>query len=81
VRPRPPNTTGGLEGPPKRPGSTTIQSTTNTDIGAEPDAQVPTETVRLSHDSSHEYEDSRRLVQAEFDIEPDAEDDHIPDAT
>jgi len=52
-----------------------------TDIEMEPDAQVPTETVRLSDDSSDEYDDSRGSDQTESDTEPDAEDDNIPDAT
>ena len=39
------------------------------------------ETVRLSDDSSNEYEDSCGSDQTESDTEPDAEDDDIPDAT
>jgi len=81
VRPTPSKATGALEIPPKRPLRRTIQSTTYTDIETEPDAQAPTETVRLSDDSSHEYEDSHGLDQTESDTEPDAEDDDIPDAT
>jgi len=81
VRPTPPNATGALERPPKPPRRRTIQSTTYTDIETEPDAQVPTETVCLSDDSSDEYEDSRGSDQTESDTERDAEDDDIPDAT
>jgi len=81
VRPTPPNATGPLEGPPKRPQRRKIQSTTYTDIEIEPDTQVPTETVRLSDDSSDVYEESHRSDQAESDTEPVAEDDDIPDAT
>jgi len=81
VRPTPPNANGALEKPPKRPRRRTIQSTTYTDIETEPDPQVPTETVRPSHDSSDEYEDSRWSGQTESDTERDAEDDDIPDAT
>jgi len=81
LRPTPPNATGALERPPKRPRRRTIQSTTYTDIETESDAQVPTETVRLSDASSDEYEDSRRSDQTESDTEPDTVDDDIPDAT
>jgi len=52
-----------------------------TDIEMEPDAQLPTETVRLRDNSSDEYEDSRGSDQTESDTEPDVEDDDIPDAT
>jgi len=81
VRPTPPNTTGALERPPKRPRRMTIQSTMYTDIETEPDGLVPTETVRLSDDDSDEYEDSRGSDQSESDTEPDTEDNDIPDAT
>jgi len=37
--------------------------------------------VRLSDDSSDEYEDSGGSDQTELDTGPDAEDDDIPDAT
>jgi len=80
-RPTPPNATGVLERRPKRPRKRTIQSTTYTDIETEPDAQVPMETVRLSDDSSDDYEDSGGSDQTESDTEPDAEEDDIPDAT
>jgi len=63
----PPNATGALERPPKRPWRRTIQSTTYTGIETEPDAQVPMETVRLSDDSSDEYEDSCVSDQTESD--------------
>jgi len=81
VRPTPPNATRALERPPKGPQRRTIQSRTYTDIETEPDAQVPTETVRLSDDSSDEYEDSRGSDQTESDTEPDPEDDDMLDAT
>jgi len=81
VRHTPPNATGALKRPPKPPRTRTIQSTTYTDIETEPDAQVPMETVRLSDDSSDEYEDSRGSDQTESDTEPGGEDDDIPDAT
>ena len=81
MRPTPPKATGALERPPKRPRRRTIQSTTYTDSETEPDAQVPTERVRLSDDSSDVYEDSRGTDQTESDTEPDAEDDDIPDGT
>jgi len=81
VRPTPLNATGALERPPKRPRRSTIQSTTYTDIETEPDAQVPTETVRLSDDSSDEYEELRGSDQTESDTGPDVEYDDIPDAT
>ena len=81
VRPTPPNATGALEKPPKRPQRRTIQSTTYTNIKTEPDAQVPTETVCLCDDSSDEYEDSRGSDQTESDTEPDAENHDIPDAS
>jgi len=80
-RPTPPNATGALERSPKRPRRWTIKSTTYTNIETEPDAQVPGETSRLGDDSSEKYEDSRGSDQTESDTEPDAEDDHIPDAT
>jgi len=57
------------------------ESTTYTDIETELDAQVPTEIVVLSDDSSHEYEDSRGSDLTESDTEPDGEDDDILDAT
>jgi len=81
VHPTPPNATGALERPRKRPRSGTIQSTTYTDIETEPDTQVPTERVGLRQESSDEYEDSRGSDQTESDTEPEAEDDDIPDAT
>jgi len=81
VRPTPSNATGALERPPKHPWRRTIQSTTYTAIETEPDTQVPTETVRLSDDSSDEYKDSRGSDQTESDTEPDAKDDDVPDAS
>ena len=81
VRAIPLRATGALERPPKRPRRRTIQSTTYNDIETEPDAQAPTETVRLSDDSSDEYQNSRRSDQTESDTEPDTEDNDILDAT
>jgi len=57
------------------------ESTTYTFIETEPDAHVQRKTVRLSDDSSDEYEDSPGSDQTEWDTELDAEDDYIPDAT
>jgi len=74
------NATEAIERPPKRPRKRTIPSTMYTDIEIEPDAQVPTETVHLSDDSSDLYKDSRGANQTELETEPDAEDDDIPDA-
>ena len=81
MRPTSRNATGALERPPKRPRRRTIQSRTYTDIKTKPDAQVPTETVGQSDDSSDEYQDSCRSDQSVSDTEPEAEDDDIPDAT
>jgi len=81
VHPTPPNATGALKRPLKCPRRRTIQSTTYTDIETESDAQVPRVTVRLSHDHSDGYADSRGSVQTESYTEPDVEDDHIPNAT
>ena len=81
MHPTPLNATGALERPPKPPRRRTIQSTTYTDIETEPDAQVPTETVRLSDDSSDVYEDSRESDHTESETVADAEDDVIPDAS
>ena len=76
-----PRATRALERPPKRPRRRTIQSTTYNDIETEPDAQEPKETVRLSDDSSDEYQNSRRSDQTESDTEPDTEYNNILDAT
>jgi len=81
VRPTRPNATGGLERRPKCPRRRTILSTTYTDFEPEPDAQVPTETVRLSDDSCDEYDDSGGSDEIESDTEADTEDNDIPDAT
>ena len=81
LRPTPPNATGVLERPPKRPWRRTIQSTTYNDIETEPDAQALTETIRLSGDLSDKYQNSRRSDQTESDTESDMEDNDIPDAT
>ena len=54
---------------------------TYNDIETEPDAQAPTETVRLSDDSSDEYQNSRRSDQTESETEPDTEDNDILDST
>jgi len=81
MHPTPPNATGDLERLPKHPRTRKIQSTTYTYIETEPDAQVPTQTVRLSDDSSDEYQDSRGSDQTKSDTEPDAKDNDIPGAT
>ncbi|PUU72166.1 hypothetical protein B9Z19DRAFT_1069973 [Tuber borchii] len=65
----PPNATGALERPAKRARRRTIQSTTYADIETEHDAQAPTETVRLSDESSDEYQNSRGSDQTESDTE------------
>ena len=51
------------------------------DIETEPDTQAPTETVRLSDDSSDEYQNSGRSDQTKSDIVPDTVDNDILDAT
>ena len=81
LRPAPPNATGVVKRPPKRPRRRTIQSTTYNDIETEPDGQAPTETIRLSNDSSDEYQYSRRSDQTESNTEPDTEDNDILYAT
>ena len=45
----------------------------------EPDVQWQIETVRLSDDSSDEYQNSCRSDETESDTEPDAEDNDVPD--
>ena len=50
-----------------------------TEPEGKPDAQPHIETVRLSNDSSDEYQNSCRSDQTESDTEPDAEDNDIPD--
>ena len=59
----------------KRPRRSTLQTTAYT----EPDEQPQIETVRVSDDSSDEYQTSRRSDQTESDTEPDAEDNDFPD--
>ena len=80
VRPTPPRATGVLERPLKSPRRRTIQSTTYNDVETEPDAQPPTETVRLSDTSRDEYQNSRRSEKTESDTEPDMEDNDILEA-
>jgi len=64
-----------LSRPSKRPRRSTLQTTAYTD----PDAQPQIDTVRVSDDSSDEYQTSRRSDQTESDTEPDAEDNDFPD--
>lgn len=70
-----------LSRPAKRPRRSTLQTTAYTEPEAEPDAQRELETVRLSDDSSEEYQNSRRSDETETDTEPDVEDNDIPDGT
>ena len=51
------------------------------DSETEPDVQVLTETIRLSDDSSGEYQNSRSSDQTESDTKLDTEDNDIPDVT
>ncbi|PUU82970.1 hypothetical protein B9Z19DRAFT_1119931 [Tuber borchii] len=77
----PRNATRALERPAKRSQRRTIESTTYAAIEMEHDAQAPTETLRLSDESSDEHQNSRGSDQTESDTEPDAEDNDIPEAT
>jgi len=65
--------------PTKRHRRSTLQTTAYTEHLGETDAPPPIETVRLSDDSSDEYQNSGRSDQTESDTEPDAEDNDIPD--
>jgi len=65
--------------PTTRPRRSTLQTTAYTEHVGETDAPPQIETVRLSNDSSDEYQNSRRSDQTESDTEPDAEDNDIPD--
>jgi len=65
--------------PTKSPRRSTLQTTAYTEHLGETDAPPQIETVRLSDDSSNEYQNSRRSDQTESDTEPDAEDNDIPD--
>ena len=58
----------------KRPRWSTIQTTENTEPETEPDGQGYIETVRLSDDSSDEYQASRQGDVTDPDTEPHAED-------
>jgi len=48
-------------------------------VYTEPDAEQQLETVRVSDDSSDEYQTCGRSDQTESDTEPDAEDTDFPD--
>jgi len=65
--------------PTKRPRRSTLQTTAYTEHLGETDGPRQIETVRLSDDSSDEYQNSRRSDQTELDTEPGAEDTDIPD--
>ena len=45
----------------------------------EPATQQQIETVHQSHESCDEYQNSYIFDQSELDIEPDAEDNDVPD--
>jgi len=68
-----------LSQPTKRPTRRTLQTTVYTEHLGETDAPPQIETLRLSDDSSDDYQNSRRSDQTESDTEPDAEDNDIPD--
>ena len=73
---------GGLRGRPlKRPRRSTIQTTAYTEPETEPDGQGHIEAVRLSDDSSDEYQASRQGDETEPDTEPDIEDLDSADGT
>jgi len=65
--------------PTKRPRRSTLQTTAYTEHLGETDASPQMETVRLSDNSSDEYQNSCRSDQTESDTEPDAEDNDILD--
>jgi len=79
--PSPRDSTRALGRPPKGPRRSIIQTTAYSEPDVEQDAQVDPETVRLSDDSSDEYQDSHISDETELDIEPDAECDATPDST
>jgi len=57
----------------------TLQTTAYSEPEREPDAQQQIATVRLSDESSDEYQNSRRSDETELDTEPDAEDNDLLD--
>jgi len=57
----------------------TLQTTAYSEPEGEPDAQQQIATVRLSDESSDQYQNSRRSDETESDTEPDAEDNDVPD--
>ena len=63
----------------KRPRRSTLQTTAYTEHLGETDAPSQIETVRLSDNSSDEYQNSRSSDQTESDTEPDPEDNDILD--
>ena len=65
--------------PTKHPRRSTLQTTAYTEHLGETDTPPQIETVPVSDDSSHEYQNSRRSDQTESDIELEAEDNDIPD--
>jgi len=65
--------------PTKLPRRSTLQTMAYTEHWGETDAPPQIETVRLSDDSSDEYQNSRTSDQTESDTELDAEDNDILD--
>jgi len=76
----PPQTTRRPTSPPvKRARRRTLQTTAYSEPEGEPDAQQQIATVRLSDESSDEYQNSRRSDETESNTQPDAEDNDVPD--
>jgi len=65
--------------PVKRARRRTLQTTAYSEPEGEPDAQQQIATVRLSDESSDEYQNSCKSDETESDTEPDAEDNDVPD--
>jgi len=65
--------------PMKRSRRRTLQTTAYSEPEGEPDAQQQIRTVRLSDESSDEYQNISRSDETESDIELDAEDNDVPD--
>ena len=63
----------------KRARRRTLQTTVYSELEGEPDAQQHIATVHLSHESSDEYQNSRRSDETESDTEPDTEDNDVSD--
>ena len=63
----------------KRARRSTLQTTAYSQPEGEPDAQEQIATVRLSNESSDDYQKSHRSDETESDTEPDAEDNDVPD--